>query len=256
YDMIETTPTASSTPSQGCSMAQTQKAFAPADVRDIAIVGHAGSGKTTLVEALLAKAGAVQEPGSVAKGTTVCDFADQEKRLKHSLDVAICHLDHDGVLVNMLDTPGYPDFLGRTLAVLPAVDTAAAVVNAQAGVELVTRRVLRCAAENRLCRLLIVNKIDVDGVDLEGVLAQIRETFGPQCLPINLPARGGQAVADCFFEPADETPDFSSCEAAHTEITDRIIELDDDLMELYLEKGSDITLEQLHDPFEDRKSVV
>ena len=231
-------------------MAQTQKAFAPADVRDIAIVGHAGSGKTTLVEALLAKAGAVQEPGSVAKGTTVCDFADQEKRLKHSLDVAICHLDHDGVLVNMLDTPGYPDFLGRTLAVLPAVDTAAAVVNAQTGVELVTRRVLRYAAENRLCRLLIVNKIDVDGVDLEGVLAQIRETFGPQCLPINLPARGGQAVADCFFEPADETPDFSSVEAAHTEIMDRVIELDDDLMELYLEQGSEISLEQLHDPFE------
>src|SRR5690606_21896202 len=74
--------------------------------------------------------------------------------------------------------------------------------------------------------------------------------FGPQCLPINLPARGGQAVADCFFEPADETPDFSSVEAAHTEIMDRVIELDDELMELYLEQGSEISLEQLHDPFE------
>src|SRR5690606_1016657 len=245
-----TTPRLHNYTTRGCSMAPTQKAFAPADVRDIAIVGHAGSGKTSLVEALLAKAGAIREPGSVAKGTTVCDFADQEKRLKHSLDVAICHLERDGVLVNLLDTPGYPDFLGRTLAVLPAVDTAAAVVNAQTGVELVTRRVLRYAAENRLCRLVIVNKIDVDGVDLEGVLNQIRETFGPQCLPINLPARGGQAVADCFFEPADETPDFSSVEAAPTEIMDRVIELDDELMELYLEQGSEISLEQLHDPFE------
>src|SRR5690606_30430513 len=214
-------------------MAQTHTAFAAADLRDIAIVGHAGSGKTTLVEALLAKAGAIREPGSVAKGTTVCDFADQEKRLKHSLDVAVCHLEHNDVLVNLLDTPGYPDFIGRALAVLPAVDTAAAVVNAQTGVELVTRRVLGYAATHRLCRLIVVNKIDVDGVDLEGVLAQIRETFGAQCLPINLPARGGQAVADCFFEPADETPDFSSVEAAHTEIMDRVIELDDDLMELY-----------------------
>ena len=231
-------------------MALTHKAFAPADIRDIAIVGHAGSGKTTLVEALLAKAGAIREPGSVAKGTTVCDFADQEKRLKHSLDVAICQFEHDNVLVNLLDTPGYPDFIGRTLAVLPAVDTVAAVVNAQTGVELVTRRVLRYAATHRLCRLIIVNKIDVDNSDLEGVLAQIRETFGAQCLPINLPARGGKAVADCFFEPSDETPDFSSVEAAHTEIMDRVIELDDELMELYLEQGSEISLEQLHDPFE------
>jgi elongation factor G len=231
-------------------MAQTYRAFAPADIRDIAFVGHAGAGKTTLIEALLAKAGALKEPGSIAKGTTVCDFADQEKRLKHSLDVAICHLERDGVLVNLLDTPGYPDFIGRTLAVLPAVDTAAAVVNAQIGVELVTRRAMRYAASRRLCRLIIVNKIDADGVNLEEVLEQIKETFGGQCLPINLPARSGQAVADCFFEPADETPDFSSVEAAHTEIMDRVIELDDDLMELYLEKGSAISLEQLHDPFE------
>jgi len=231
-------------------MAQTYRAHHPADIRDIALVGHAGAGKTTLIEALLAKAGAIREPGSVAKGTTVCDFADQEKRLKHSLDVAICHLEHDGVLVNLLDTPGYPDFIGRTIAVMPAVDTAAAVVNAQLGVELVTRRAMQRAAERRLCRLIVVNKIDTPGADLEGVLAQIRETFGAQCLPINLPARNGQAVADCFFEPADETPDFSSVEAAHTEIMDRVIELDDELMELYLEQGSEISLEQLHDPFE------
>src|SRR5690606_34758712 len=215
-------------------MAQTYRAHDPADVRDIALVGHAGSGKTTLIEALLATAGAIESPGSVAKGTTVCDFADQEKRLKHSLDVAVCHLEHDGILVNLLDTPGYPDFIGRALAVLPAVDTAAAVVNAQLGVELVTRRAMRHAAERRLCRLIIVNKIDAPGADLEGVLAQIRDTFGTQCLPINLPARNGQAVADCFFEPADETPDFSSVDAAHTEIMDRVIELDDELMELYL----------------------
>ncbi|HEX7079909.1 MAG TPA: elongation factor G [Gammaproteobacteria bacterium] len=231
-------------------MAQTHRAYAPADVRDIAVVGHAGAGKTTLIEALLAKAGAIREPGSVAKGNTVCDFSDQEKRLKHSLDVAICHLEHRDTLVNLLDTPGYPDFIGRTIAVLPAVDTVAVVVNAQLGVELVTRRIMSYAAARRLCRLIVVNKIDAEGADLEGVLGQLKETFGAQCLPINLPARNGQAVADCFFEPAEETPDFSSVEAAHTEITDRVIELDDELMELYLEKGDEISLEQLHDPFE------
>jgi len=229
---------------------QANKAHGTENIRDIAVVGHAGAGKTTLIEALLAKAGAIPAAGSVAKGTTVCDFTDQEKRLQHSLDVAVCHLEHDGVLVNLLDTPGYPDFIGRALSVLPAVETAALVVNAENGIELGTQRVADFAARRKLCRLVIVNKIDAPGADLEGVLAQIRETFGRQCLPLNLPARSGQAVADCFFEPADVEPDFSSVDAAHTEILDQVVELDDELMELYLEQGQEITLEQLHDPFE------
>jgi elongation factor G len=219
-------------------------------IRNIAFVGHAGAGKTTLIEALLSKAGAIAAPGSIEKGNTVCDFTDQEKRLHHSLDASICHLQHDGAFINMLDTPGYPDFMGRALAVLPAVETAAVVVNAQNGIELVTQRIMDAAAQRNLCRIVIVNKIDAPGADLAGVLNQIRQTFGRQCLPLNLPARQGQAVADCFFEPADETPDFSSVEAAHTEILDQVVELDDELMELYLEQGQDISLEQLHDPFE------
>lgn len=230
-------------------MSQAQKLHDAASVRNIAIVGHAGSGKTTLLEALLLAAGAIRNAGRVDKGTTVCDFTDQEKRLQHSLDVSLCHLEHEGVSVNLLDTPGYPDFLGRTLAVLPAVETAAVVVNAHSGIELVTQRVMDAAAARKLCRLIIVNRIDAPDTDLEAVLARIRDTFGRECLPLNLPARQGQAVADCFFEPADETPDFSSVDAAHTEIVDQIVELDDDLMEKYLE-GEDIALEELHEPFE------
>jgi len=229
---------------------QTQKVHAAASVRNIAIVGHAGAGKTTLIEALLLKAGAIRAAGRVDKGTTVTDFTDQEKRLQHSLDVGICHLEHDGNFINLLDTPGYPDFLGRTLAVLPAVETVAIVINAQNGIELATQRVMDAAAERHLCRLIIVNKIDAEDVNLENTLDEIRDTFGKQCLPLNLPARQGQAVADCFFEPADETPDFSSVESAHTEITDQVVELDDELMEMYLEQGEDISLDQLHDPFE------
>lgn len=219
-------------------------------IRNIAFVGHAGSGKTTLIEALLHKAGAIQSPGSVAKGTTVTDFTDQEKRLQHSLDASVCYLDHDGRHVNIVDTPGYPDFMGRALGVLPAVETAAVVINAQTGIELVTQRMMDFSAARKLCRLIIVNKIDADGVNLKSIVNDIRKTFGNQCLPLNLPARKGQAVADCFFEPADETPDFSSVDAAHTEITEQVIELDDVLMEIYLEQGDEITLEQLHDPFE------
>jgi len=220
------------------------------ELRNIAVVGHAGSGKTTLIEALLHKAGAIRSAGSVDRGNTVCDFTDQEKRLHHTLDAAVCHLEHDGRHINLIDTPGYPDFMGRALGILPAVETAAVVVSGQAGVELVTQRMMDFTAARKLCRLIIVNQIDMEDINLHAVLREIRDTFGKQCLPLNLPADNGKTVADCFFEPADATPDFASVEAAHTEMIDQVVEIDDDLMELYLEQGEDISLDQLHDPFE------
>ena len=221
-----------------------------ADIRNVAVLGHAGAGKTTLVEALLAASGTIRSPGSVEKGSTVCDFTEQERRLCHSLDVSVCHLEHRGAFVNLLDTPGYPELFGRALAALTAVETGAVVVNAEQGLESVAQRALATAEERGVCRLVVINKIDSDDADPEAALEAVRRVFGPRCLPLNLPARNGRAVADCFFGPTDETPDFSSVEAAHAEITDRIVELDDALMERYLEQGEEPALEELHEPFE------
>jgi elongation factor G len=220
------------------------------DVRNIALVGHAGAGKTTLVEALLAATGAIAQPGRVDKGTTVCDFDPLEKELMHSLDVGITSFTSAGKHVNLIDTPGFPDFLGRSIAVLPAVETAAVVINAEAGIEPVTQRMMKAAANRNLCRIVIVNQIDADGVDLAAVTAQIRETFGPECLPINLPADRGRRVIDCFFQPSGERPDFSTVADAHGQIVDQVVEVDEALMEIYLEQGSELKPEQLHDPFE------
>jgi elongation factor G len=231
-------------------MTHSVKSHATESIRNIAVVGHAGAGKTSLIEMLLAGAGAIRAAGTIERGSTVCDFTDQERRLRHSLEPAVCHLEHDGRLVNLIDTPGYPDFMGRALTVLPAVETAAIVINAERGAEPVAQRMMRYAAERKLCRLIVVNKIDADGADPQRVLEEIRDLFGHECLPLNLPASRGASVVDCFFAPTEQTPDFSSVAAAHTEIIDQVVELDDELMELYLEQGEDLSPAQLHDPFE------
>ena len=220
------------------------------DIRNIALVGHAGSGKTLLAEALLYAAGAIRAKGSLARGTTVCDHDPQARRLLHSVDATLCRLESGGAQVNLFDTPGFPDFIGRTLPVLEAVETAAVVVNAAAGVEPMAQRMMDFARERGLCRIVIINRIDARDAHPEQTLAEIREQFGRECLPVNLPAGKGASVVDCFFQNDGEATDFSSVRQAHTEIIDQVVEVDDALMALYLEQGEELAPEQLHDPFE------
>jgi len=223
--------------------------YSPDAIRTIALVGHAGCGKTSLVEALLHQGGAIHAPGSVERGTTVCDFDPLERKYQHSLNSAVVHLDYRDTRVYLLDTPGYPDFCGLSISALPAVETAAVVINAQTGIEMTTLRMMAWAQERKLCRMLIVNGIDGEKVDLPALLAQIQQTFGTGCLPINLPAQNGRQVVDCFFNPAGDA-DFLSVAAAHNALIDQVIEIDPALMELYLEQGEAISPEQLHEPFE------
>jgi len=228
-------------------------------IRNVALVGPAGAGKTLLVESLLLRAGAIRNKGSLQRGTTVSDFDPQEKRLQHSLDAAICAVDHGSIHVNLIDTPGYPDFLGRTLSVLEAADSVAIVLSATAGIDSTTQRLMEFARERELCRLIVINKIDSRDADAAGLLQQVREAFGAECLPLNLPAQGGTSVVDCFFRPHGtgngagtdaNAVDFSSVATAHTQIIDQVVEVDEQLMSLYLEQGEELSPEQLHDPFE------
>ena len=224
-------------------------AYTTEDIRNIALVGHGGAGKTELAEALLHRAGKIAHQGSVDAGTTVSDSDPHEKELKHSLTTGFCHFDHGGVHVNLLDTPGHPDFVGRVLAVLPAVETVAVVVNAATGVEIMTQRAMDAAAERRLCRMIVVNRIDAEGADTTAVLEQIRTVFGSECLPLNLPADGGARVVDVFFRDDGDDTDIGSVESAHEQIVDQVVEVDDDLMEAYLDQG-EVSADQLHDAFE------
>ncbi len=224
--------------------------YASEDIRNVCLVGPSQAGKTQLTEALLFAGGATSHCGSVDKGDTTSDFTPRERQLGHSQYASICHLDHGGIHVNLIDTPGYRDFYGRALSVLPAADTAAVVINAQAGIELVTQRMMKAAKAQGLCRMIIVNKIDAEDADLEALLQEIQGTFGPECLPLNLPSADGTNVVDCFFSPTGADTAFSSVASAHTQIVDQVVEVDEDLMEIYLEQGQELKPEQLHDPFE------
>ena len=218
------------------------------DIRNITLVGHTGSGKTSLVEALLVKSGTIGEAGTIERGTTTTDHDPLEKEYQHSLDSAIASLDFEGMHVNLIDTPGFADFRGPTLTGMAATETTAVVINARNGIELSTRRLMRRAQRRRLCRIIVINKIDQPGVDLARLVKDIQEEFGPECLPINLPAAKLSTVHDCFFETAGET-DILSLSQAHEAIIDQVVETNERLMEKYLE-GVELTRDELHDAFE------
>ena len=223
-------------------------AYTTEQIRNVALVGHAGAGKTTLTEVLLHAAGVIPQVGSVEKGTTVSDFDDLEKQRQQSLYASICSLDHADAHINLIDTPGSPDFVGHALGALPAVELAAVVVNAQSGIEMITRRMLERAAELKLPRCIIINKIDADNLDLPGLVEQLQTTFGPACKPFTLPTGGGADVVN-VFEQADGQADFFDVASAHTAILEQVVEVDEELAMMYLE-GESLSAEQIHGVFE------
>src|SRR4051795_3545678 len=178
---------------------------ATADIRNVLLTGHGGSGKTTLVDAMLFATNTVNRKGSVADGSSYSDFEKEEKEHKHSIYSSVLHLDHLGKRINLVDAPGSPDLIGHAIAALPAVETVAVVVNAQSGIEVVTRRMMDVAKERNLPRAIVVNKCDMPEVHLEQLVDRIRETFGSECLPINLPSGGGKAVVECLLNTSGES---------------------------------------------------
>ncbi len=221
-----------------------------ANIRNIALAGHAGAGKTTLFEALLHAGGTIQTAGTIERGTTVSDFDPMEKERRHSMAATIASIDRGDCHINLIDTPGYADFRGPALSALSAVETCAVVVDAVNGIEHSTRRIMEYAKARNLARILVVNRIDADGADLAAVTDALRAEFGPECLPLNLPANGATTVVDCFFNPVGEA-DFSSVAEAHQRIIDQVVEINETVMNHYLDLGEEgLAGDELHDAFE------
>ena len=224
-------------------------AYTTQQIRNIALVGHSASGKTLLTEALLFKSGQIAAKGSLDKGTTVSDYDPLEKAHMRSLDASLVRFQAGSAQVNLFDTPGFADFLGRAYGILPAVENALIVINAQNGLEPVSHRVWARSRKRGLCRMLVVNKIDAEGVNLPRVLDQIKEFFGSECLPVLLPTNGGQSVINCFENKSGDS-DIMDVADAHTALIEQIIEVEDSLVDRYFEQGEDsITKEEIHGAF-------
>ena len=218
-------------------------------IRSVALVGHGAVGKTSLAEALLFATGAIPAKGSIERGTTVCDFEPQEKEAGHSLNSAVVNFAYEDAHIHLIDTAGYPDFSGQSIAALAGVDTALIVINAQTGIELMTERMMQYAADRKLARMIVVNKIDADNVDLPALLNEIRDTFGKQCLLLDLPAHGSADVVEVLEHDSGDA-DFDSVAEAHRALIDQLVEEDEDLLMQYLEDGADPSTSDLHAPFE------
>jgi elongation factor G len=217
-------------------------------VRTLALVGAAAAGKTSLAETLLHAAGAIGTRGSIERGSTVSDHDPLERRLQRSLNASLMHLEHSGTRIHLIDTPGGADLLGQSLPALEAVETAAIVVNANAGIEPMTLRMMDYAASRHLTRIIVVNKIDDAGVDLAALLADIQAACGRECLPLNLPADGGTRVVDCFYNREGQS-DIGNVDAAHRALVEQVVEVDAAFVERYLADG-DVDPGELHAPLE------
>ncbi len=208
------------------------------NIRNWVLCGHGSTGKTTLLDAMLNQTGAVKRPSSVDDGTSICDFDEEEKSHKYTIEAKVTHFDYAGKHFHVLDTPGYPDFIGQTIGAMRGVDTAAILINAQAGIEVNTRRVFAEAEKAGLGRMIVISKMDSDNIDFPKLLANIKELFGNTCVPLNIPVGHGadfQGVLGTLAVPEDTSGALVDPAEINKPLIDSIIEVDEEVMERYFE---------------------
>ena len=230
------------------------KTYDAKDIRNVLLVGHGGAGKTTLLEAMLFTSGAVTRMGTVEDGTTVSDHDPDEQRKAISVSLSTAPVEWEGVKINVLDAPGYADFVGDLRSAIRAADAVIVVVSAVDGVEVQTEAAWELAVEEGLPRAIFVNKLDRERADFQATLDQLVSAFGNQVAPFELPIGAEhefRGVADLLHEKADLYPSGPRAEEqewpeeihaiadpAREKLMEAIAESDDALIEEYLEQGT------------------
>jgi elongation factor G len=201
------------------------------DIRNIALCGHGSAGKTSLADKFLTVTGTINHPASVDAGTSVSDFDEEEKQHKYTVEASISHFEHAGKRFNVIDTPGYPDFIGQAIGALRAVDTAVIVIHAHSGIGVNTRRVFAEAGDAGLGRIIVINKMDAENVDYPELLHEIRELWGNACVPLDVPIGQGhdfKAVVNELEPPDDTAGALVDVAKANTEVIETIVEVDEE----------------------------
>ena len=207
-------------------------------IRNVVLCGHGSSGKTSLADAFLVKTGTDKSNPSVDDGTSVCDFDPEEKQHKYSIESATTHFKHAGKEFTVLDTPGYPDFIGQTIGPINAVETAVIVINATSGIEVNSRRVFEEAGKAGIGRMIAINKLDSDNIDFNALIDGIREMWGAQCVLLNVPLGLGadfKGVASTLNVPDDTAGAVVDPKEISEPLLESIIEVDEAVMEKYFE---------------------
>ncbi len=222
------------------------------DIRNVAFVGHGASGKTSLVEGILFKAGATKRLGSVDDGTSISDFDPEEKERKTTIDSSILHCSWQDREINIIDTPGYPDFISGSIAALNAVETAIVVIAATSGIQVNTQKMWDIAGDAGLARMVVITKMDGDNIDFPALLESIQDAFGEECLPLTLPVGHGsefKGVVDIFNLPEEIPEDvIGDVDGCREKFLEGIVCVCDETMEKYLD-GQEIEVEKLHGCF-------
>jgi len=207
------------------------------NIRNVALVGHSGAGKTSLAEAILFKAKATSRLGKVDDGSSILDFDPDEKERRSTIDSAVGHLTSGGVQVTLIDTPGLVDFQGEAVGALRAVETALFVIGANSGIGVNTRTMWGHAEREGVGRAIVVSRLDAENVSASALLDAIRETFGSRCVPFYLNQGEGPSfsgIVSCLEPPADAGGDVSGWQET---LIDAVVEADEEAMEKYLEEG-------------------
>ncbi|HSK94168.1 MAG TPA: elongation factor G [Candidatus Angelobacter sp.] len=226
------------------------KPTTPDKIRNVALISHGGAGKTSLAEAMLFDAGAISRLGTVEAGTTTLDWDPDEHKRSQSINLAIGSVEHDGVRITIVDTPGYADFQADVVEALAAVDAAILVIDASSGVEVGTEEVWRLADERGLPRMIFVNKMDRENANYDATLEQLKARFGPKIAPVYLPigaADSFRGYVDVIEEHASVyengspkevpiPPELEGIEhTRHDQLVEAAAEASDELMMKYLE---------------------
>lgn len=205
-------------------------------VRNVGIVGHGGTGKTTLIEHVLHAAGKTNRIGSVADGNTVGDYLEEEIQRKQTIALKLMHADWNGSRVYIVDHPGYVDFIGEIAASMPVLDGAVVVIDATTGPQVGTDNAMKYVDEYNIPRAIFLNKMDRENIVLDDVIAQIQGTYGQQCVPLVIPVGQGEGIKGVVnivtgnhAEVADQIAEL------RTRLTDVVAESDESLLEKYLE---------------------